>query len=107
MSANRIAPDGTPRFAASYLGLFCLPMPHKKDTSLIWVKVPTRYMTLHQPASFFVCLKKLASGSKCLIKQIEILLISYIGSKTTKALIRLRGGRPLLFAYRRRDKVHI
>ena len=24
--ANRIAPDGTPRFAASHLGLFCLPM---------------------------------------------------------------------------------
>ena len=27
MYANRIAPDGTPRFAASHLGLFCLPMP--------------------------------------------------------------------------------
>ena len=35
--ANGIAPDGTPRFAASHLGLFCLPMPHKKDTRLIWV----------------------------------------------------------------------
>ena len=31
--ANRIAPDGTPRFA-----LFCLPMSHKKGTRLIWVK---------------------------------------------------------------------
>ena len=30
MSANRLAPDGTPRFAASYLGLFCLPMSYKK-----------------------------------------------------------------------------
>ena len=30
--ANRIAPDGTPRFAASHLGLFCLPMSHKRDT---------------------------------------------------------------------------
>ena len=29
--ANRIAPDGTPRSAASHLGLFCLPMPHEKD----------------------------------------------------------------------------
>ena len=38
MSANRIAPDGTPRFAASHLGLFCLPMSHKKDARLIWVK---------------------------------------------------------------------
>ena len=38
MPANRIAPDGTPRFAASHLGLFCLPMSHKKDARLIWVK---------------------------------------------------------------------
>ena len=36
MSANRIAPDGMPRFAASHLGLFCLPMSHKKDAGLIW-----------------------------------------------------------------------
>ena len=33
--ANRIAPDGTPRSAASRLGLFCLPMSHKKDVRLI------------------------------------------------------------------------
>ena len=26
ISANRIAPDGTPRFVASHLGLFCLPV---------------------------------------------------------------------------------
>ena len=38
VSANRIAPDTTPCFAASHLGLFCLPMPHKKDARLIWVK---------------------------------------------------------------------
>ena len=39
MSANRIAPDGTPLFAASHLGLFCLPMSHKKlkDARFIWV----------------------------------------------------------------------
>ena len=37
MSANRIAPDGTPRFALSHLGLFCLPMSHKKDARLVWV----------------------------------------------------------------------
>ena len=36
--ANRIAPNGTPRLAASYLGLFCLPLSHKKDARLIWVK---------------------------------------------------------------------
>ena len=30
--ANRIAPDGTPRSAASHLGLFCLPMSGIKGT---------------------------------------------------------------------------
>ena len=29
LKANRIAPDGTPRSAASHLGLYCLPMSHK------------------------------------------------------------------------------
>ena len=38
MSSNRIAPDGTAHFAASHLGLFCLPMSHNKDARLIWVK---------------------------------------------------------------------
>ena len=38
MSANRITPDGTTRSTASHLGLFCLPMSHKKDARLIWVK---------------------------------------------------------------------
>ena len=33
--ANRIAPDGTPRSAASHLGLYCLPMSHEKDARLI------------------------------------------------------------------------
>ena len=32
--ANRIATDGTPRSAASHLGLFCLPMSHKRDARL-------------------------------------------------------------------------
>ena len=35
LCANRIAQDGTPRSAASHLGLYCLPMSHKRDTSLI------------------------------------------------------------------------
>ena len=26
-----LATDDTPRFAASHLGLFCLPVSHKKD----------------------------------------------------------------------------
>ena len=37
VQANRIAPDGTPRSAASHLGLFCLPMSRKKDARLILV----------------------------------------------------------------------
>ena len=32
--ANRIAPDGMPRSAASHLGLCCLPMSHKRDAML-------------------------------------------------------------------------
>ena len=36
--ANRIAPDGTPRFVASHLGLFCFTMSHKKDARLLMVK---------------------------------------------------------------------
>ena len=38
LQANRIAPDGTPRSAASHLGLFCLPMSHKKNARLKRVK---------------------------------------------------------------------
>ena len=33
--ANIITPDGTPRFAASHLGLFCLPLFHEKDARLL------------------------------------------------------------------------
>ena len=39
LRVNRKAPDGTPRFAASHLGLFCLPMSHKKDVRLFWSNV--------------------------------------------------------------------
>ena len=35
LCANRIAPDGMPRSAASHLGLCYLPMSHKKDARLI------------------------------------------------------------------------
>ena len=34
LQTNRIAPDGTPRSAASHLALFCLPMSHKRDARL-------------------------------------------------------------------------
>ena len=34
LCTNRIAPDGMPRSEASHLGLFCLPMSHKRDARL-------------------------------------------------------------------------
>ena len=34
LKANRIAPDGTPHSAASHMGLYCLPMSHKKMPGL-------------------------------------------------------------------------
>ena len=39
VKANRIAPDGTPRFASPHMGLFCLPVSNKKDARLIWLKL--------------------------------------------------------------------
>ena len=39
ISANRKALDWSLRFAASHLGLFCLPISHKKDARLIWVNM--------------------------------------------------------------------
>ena len=35
LQANRIAPDGTPRSVASHLGLFCLPMSHKREVKIL------------------------------------------------------------------------
>ena len=35
LCANRIVPGGTLRSAASHLGLYCLPMSHKRETRLI------------------------------------------------------------------------
>ena len=37
IDANSGDPDQTPLFAASDLGLYCLPMSHKKDARLIMV----------------------------------------------------------------------
>ena len=47
ITANRVAPDGTPRFLVSYLGLFCLPLS-KKDAMFILVNyllLPTEFVT--------------------------------------------------------------
>ena len=49
--ANRIAPDGMPSSAASHLGLFCLPMSHKRDARHKWVN-----MLIYR--DFFRCKKK-------------------------------------------------
>ena len=45
LCANRIAPDGMPCSAASYLRLFCLPMSHKMDARLIWVKMDFSFVS--------------------------------------------------------------
>ena len=39
--ANRIAPDGTPCFAASHLGLLCLSMSIKRMLGLCWLMKKT------------------------------------------------------------------
>ena len=39
LQANRISPDGMPRSAASHVGLFCLPMSHKRDARLLKIIV--------------------------------------------------------------------
>ena len=49
--ANIIAPNGTPYFAASHLGLFCLSMSHKKDARLIWVKFQLRHDDIKKPTT--------------------------------------------------------
>ena len=50
--ANRLAPDGTPHFATSHLGLFCFPMSHKKDARLIWVNKGIDVTSLYFAGSF-------------------------------------------------------
>ena len=53
MSTNRILPDGTAqKKAVSHLGLFCLPMSHKKDARLLWAK----YSCLKQGVQHFSCI---------------------------------------------------
>ena len=46
-----VSKQNSPRFAASHLDLFCLPMSHKKDARLvIWVKYFNQ-----NPACYHVC----------------------------------------------------
>ena len=48
-----VSKQNSPRFAASHLDLFCLPMSHKKDARLvIWVKYFNQ-----NPACYHVCVK--------------------------------------------------
>ena len=41
LQANRITTDGTPRFAASRPGIYCLSMFHTKDARLKRVNIET------------------------------------------------------------------
>ena len=63
MSANRIGPDGTLRFAASHLGLFCMPMSHKKDVRLIWINCQALQLTTCVCSTVLSMLSGLQTGS--------------------------------------------
>ena len=86
--AMRIAPDGTPHFAASRPGLFCVPMSHKKDTGLIWVKVRT-YISIERFAIKFQskstrCLKmRKVSGRRPFIKKAGLQLPNILNNTST------------------------
>ena len=71
MKANRIAPDGTSHFVASYLGLFCLPMSHKKDARLIWVNVLDPNITLVREGAIKICSFSYISSKKLLMPEIK------------------------------------
>ena len=85
ISANRIAPDWTPHFAASHLGLFCLPMSYQKDTGFIWVKIFNTLlindifsvMLIYKKSTFF----KSGVGLFCYMYQKGALIIENVGGK--------------------------
>ena len=51
MSASRIAADGMQHFAASHLGLFCLPMSHKRTPGLYGLTWARGYKTIYAELS--------------------------------------------------------
>ena len=59
MQANSGDPDQTPRNAAFDLGFHCLPMSHKKDSELIWVKA-----TIKQRREAFSCSDSCVTATK-------------------------------------------
>ena len=70
-----------PQFATSNLGLLCLPMSHKKDARLIWVK-----LNLILPIIF--CPKNIAFMSAA-FNQIHFNLFSIMKANTMRVMIRL------------------
>ena len=56
-----IAQDWAPRFAASHLGLFCLPMSHKKNTSLICVNSSLPYRICNPINTYCISMSSLFS----------------------------------------------
>ena len=46
LQAHRIAPYGTPHSAASHLGLFYLPMSHKRDAKLKGVNILCVFLSI-------------------------------------------------------------
>ena len=54
-----MASDGTPRFAASHQGQFCLSMSHKKDARLIWVNSTPAYLIKKMKTQFSSTLRSI------------------------------------------------
>ena len=57
--ANKLAPDGTPRSAASHLGLCSLPMSHKRDARLKWHQYKKNIKKFPMKFSFFFTPEKI------------------------------------------------
>ena len=55
MSANKMVPDGSPRFGASHVVILCLPMSYKMDAGLIWVNVLILKLIFNTIKSISMC----------------------------------------------------
>ena len=65
--ANSIASDGTPGFAVSHLGLFCLPTSHEKDARLTWVKASSTKKSLPKNSKGLFDYLNLSQALSCYI----------------------------------------
>ena len=84
-----------PQFAASDLGLRCLPMSHKKDARLIWVKMRSKASSSRSSLDFTVATSSGLLLQICLIVTLNVNLFNEYSKKTKlhyPSLPRLRKG---------------